>query len=129
MSDHAVTVSLESSGGSVTTASGTLQRFSPPQRALRAGVFLLLGLGGAAMLIPVPIIHLVGIPLMLVVGIVAAMKQLRASARLKPMRLACPACEAKNRIGGGFGYHTADAPMDLSCDSCRRGLTLRIAEQ
>lgn len=78
------------------------------------------------MLIPIPIIHLVGIPLMLLVGIFAAAKQMTAAARLKPMRLACPACEAKNRIGGGFGYHHPDEPIEMNCDSCRRGLILKL---
>ena len=129
MANEAVTVTLESGGGAVTTAPGILQRFTPPQRMMRAAFFLLLGVGGAALLIPVPIIHLVGIPLMLVVGIFAAVKQMTAAARLKPMRLACPACEVKNRIGGGFGYRHPDEPIEMNCDSCRRGLILRFVKQ
>ncbi|MES2123580.1 MAG: hypothetical protein V4503_02710 [Gemmatimonadota bacterium] len=129
MANEPVTVTLESGGGAVSTAPGILQRFTPAQRAMRAGVFLLLGLAGAAMLIPIPIIHLVGIPLMLLVGIVAAVRQLRAAARLKPMRLACPACDVKNRIGGGFGYRQPDEPIEMNCDSCRRGLILKVTSR
>lgn len=128
MPTTAVTVTLTSSGGTVTTAPGTLQRFTPVQRFVRAVIILLVGIGAAALLIPVPIIHLLGIPLVLLVSIVAAGRQSVTAARLLPLRLACPSCGAKNSVGGGLGYRNATEPIEISCDSCRRGLTLRWDE-
>lgn len=129
MPERTVTVTLESSGGTVTSAAGVLHHFTPAERVLRAALLLLLGVAAAATLIPIPIIHLIGIPLALVVGLLTAGRQLAASARLMPMRLACPNCGAMNRVGGGLGYRNAVAPMDIHCDSCRRGLTLRFSER
>jgi hypothetical protein len=128
MPHFAVTVVLESAGGSVTTAAGTLQRFTPAQRIFRAVIILCLGIGAAALLIPIPIIHLIGIPLVLLLSLVSAGRQLRVVARLNTIRISCPSCGAMNSVGGWHGYQSATDPIELNCDSCRRGLTLRLRE-
>lgn len=129
MPTQTVTVTLESWGGTVTTAPGILQRFTPVQRVTRAGVILLIGIGAAALLIPIPIIHMVGIPVALLAALVMAGRQLTIASRLQPLRLPCPNCGALNRLGGGLGYRRAMDPIDLNCDSCRRGLTLTFRER
>lgn len=121
-----VTVTLTSPDGPVSTATGTLRHFTLVERVLRASVTLLVGIAVAALLIPIPIIHLIGIPLALLGGIGLAARQLLTTVRLAPLRLPCPKCAAENRVGGGFGYRSATAPIEHRCDSCRRGLTLRV---
>jgi hypothetical protein len=79
----------------------------------------------ASTLIPIPIVHLLGIPILLVTGVILAVRQVSMAGRLRPLRLACPKCGVPNRVGGGLGYRTAE-PRERMCDSCRRGLMLRI---
>lgn len=129
MQESVVQVELSSAGGKLSTAPGVLQHFSSADRAARAAGILLLGAAGAALLIPIPIIHLVGIPLLLLIGLITATRQLTLAGRLKPVRLPCPNCGALNRVGGGLGVARPDAPLEINCDSCRRGLTLRALQQ
>ncbi|MGH7584400.1 MAG: hypothetical protein ACREL5_14360, partial [Gemmatimonadales bacterium] len=80
----------------------------------------------AAMLIPIPIVHLVGIPLMLIVGVVIAMRQFASAVRLRPVKIACPRCGGPNRVGGGLGYRSIADPIERSCEQCRRTLSLIV---
>ncbi|HEX3926585.1 MAG TPA: hypothetical protein VHW65_01190 [Gemmatimonadales bacterium] len=126
MPEYAVTVSLTAADLPPSTAQGILTEFSGPQRLKRAGKVLGISILLAATLIPVPLVHLIGIPLLLSVGIYLTIRQLGAAARLSPLQLPCPKCGAPNRVGGGLGYASADRPMDRLCESCRRPLVLRI---
>jgi hypothetical protein len=126
MPDRPVRVYLEGSSTDVTEADGWLTDFSLTQRVLRAGGVMLLALVMASLLIPVPIVHLLGIPLVLVTGIAVAVRQATSVARLRPLKMACPKCGRPNRIGGGLGYRSVAEPMERTCDSCRRILTVRI---
>ncbi|HEY3933346.1 MAG TPA: hypothetical protein VGL65_01880 [Gemmatimonadales bacterium] len=125
MPDRNVVVTLSAPGVDPVRAKGIFQEFSVGHRIRRAGVVMLVGLGVAASLIPIPIIHLLGIPLALIIGVVAAIRQLSMVGRLKPLRIACPKCGERNRVGGGLGYRSTD-PRERMCDSCRRALTLTI---
>lgn len=124
MPETVVRVELRSGGGAVVVADGTLQRFTTITRVARAAAILLIGTVAAALLIPIPIIHLIGIPLILLLTLVLAGRQLTLAGRLKPLRIGCPNCGAVNRVGGGLGLADPEAPRELNCDSCRRGLTL-----
>ena len=124
-----VTVELVAEGSEPTRQPGELTTFTPIERAIRAGVVLVGALLMAAALIPIPIIHLVGIPLVLVIGIAVALRQFRSVARLAPMRIPCPKCGEPNLVGGGLGYRTRTGPVDRNCESCRRPLQLRFAAQ
>lgn len=123
---RAVKVSLSTSDAPPTSVPGSLTVFHPPRRMLRAGVVMLIFVGMAALLIPVPIVHLIGIPLVLIVGMLVAFRTLRTVARLAPTHLACPKCGARNNVGGGLGYRTETGPIDRACESCRRPLELRF---
>lgn len=104
----------------------TVTVFSPAQRGRHAIVALVIGAVAAAALIPIPIIHLLGIPLVLVTSIVIAVKQLRVGARVGRVAVNCPKCAAPQAIGGGFGFASIDGPIPITCDSCRRMLTLTV---
>ncbi len=127
-SDRSITVTLAASADAVTRAPGRLTVFTTAQRMIRALTVVGVALVMAAMLIPVPIVHLVGIPLVLIIGIAVAVRQYRSVARLAPMRLACPRCGAENSLGGGLGYRSATGPIPRACESCRRPLELGFEE-
>lgn len=120
----AVTVTLTDHGKESINAPGKLDLYPPPRRALRAAVFFLISIGLAALLIPIPIVHLFGIPLMLVLGIVTAVRSLGRVAKLEPMHIPCPKCGARNNIGGGLGFKTETGPVEMNCQVCRRPLAL-----
>lgn len=121
-----VTLTLPS--GEATSASGVLREFSRADRAVRAlrsfGLSVLL----AALFIPIPIIHLLAIPFLLIGGAVVGIRQLVIVARLQPFRMPCPKCAGSNRVGGGLGVRNVAKPIERSCDECRRALRLMIAD-
>lgn len=129
MTERDVTVTLATGAGETTTAAGRLRLFNPGDRLRRALKTLGIGFLCAALLIPIPIIHLLGIPLAVVASIVISIRQFSSSARLDPLRMPCPKCNAVNRVGGGLGMRDPDVPVERNCDSCRRPLQLRIAER
>ncbi len=126
MPERTVTVRLASAGADPTIAPGRLQVFTPVDRLLRALAVVGAGVVLAVALLPFPIIHLVGPPVLVVVSLGLAVRQARARARLARLRLACPRCGAANVVGGGFGMRDADTPRPWQCESCRRVLTLTI---
>lgn len=121
-----VEVSLSAAGVAPIRATGELRLLSPGARAGRAAGIMLLSLALAAAIVPVPIIHLVGIPLILMAGLFTAIRQLRAVARLAPLRIGCPRCGATNTFGGGLGLRTTTGPIHRDCESCRRQLVIRF---
>ena len=125
MPDRQVAVSLEATGAEITRCHGLFADFTLARRARRAVIVLLGATGLAALFLPIPIIHLLAIPMILLGGIVTAIRQLSVVGRLAPLRMACPKCGVRNRVGGGLGVRSV-APKSRVCESCRRELILRI---
>ncbi len=125
MVDGQVIVSLEATGGEVTRCNGLFTTFAMPHRARRSVIVFVASTGLAVLFLPIPIIHLLAIPMILVAGIVLAIRQLSIVGRLAPLRMACPRCDVLNRVGGGLGVRSM-APTGRVCESCRRKLILRI---
>lgn len=123
---YAANVTLSSSDGAMATLDSWVRIYTPMERVYRAGLLMIVCIGLAASLIPIPIIHLLGIPLVLITGLVLALKQLRAVARLRPLQIHCPKCDAVNRVGGGIGMRSLAQPTEWTCEGCRRVLTLRV---
>jgi hypothetical protein len=121
-----VTVELRAEGCDPVCREGELTTFALGKRGLRAGTVLIGAMLLAGAIIPIPIVHLVGIPLILGIGIAVAVRQFRSVARLAPMRMPCPKCGADNLMGGGLGYRSATGPINRNCESCRRPLALRF---
>jgi hypothetical protein len=127
MAERPVTVTL-ASGGEQSSGPGQLAEIS---RGTRIGRALGFGLGSivtAAVFLPIPIIHLLAPPAILITGGVLATRQFRATARLLPMRRPCPKCGAMTSLGGGIGIRHPEQPLEVRCGDCRRGLTRTIAE-
>jgi hypothetical protein len=129
VTERDVTVTLATGAGETTTATGRLKLFNPGDRLRRALTTLGIGFLCAALLIPIPIIHLLGIPLAIVASIVISIRQFSSAARLDPLRMPCPKCNAINRVGGGLGIRHPELPVERNCDSCRRPLQLRITDR
>ena len=119
-----VEIVVEASDSEPVRAAGEMRVLGPGARVVRAAAILLLAVGLSAALIPVPVVHLVGIPLMLIAGVAAAVRQLRSVALLDPVRFPCPRCGARNSIGGGLGLATSTGPIQRDCESCRRQLQI-----
>lgn len=124
-----VQLTLSAAGAEPVHAEGELTVLSTGARLIRAMGIMGVALVLAAMIIPIPIVHLVGIPLILIVGVVVAARQLRSVATLAPIRMVCPRCGANNSLGGGLGLRTATGPLEVNCQSCRRLLELRFVPQ
>jgi hypothetical protein len=124
--ERAVTVVLASADGGEVRGEGVVREIANSARILRAAGFFFGSVLLAAALIPIPIIHFIGPPGLLVAGCVMALRQLRAVAQLAPLRLACPKCGTVNRVGGGVGLSHPERPFAVTCESCRRGLTVTI---
>lgn len=128
MPERPVTVVLATHGPEPVRAEGVFDEFTVAQRVKRSVVILGVAILLAATLIPIPIVHLLGIPLLLAVGVILSIRQLSMVGRLQPLRIACPKCGELNRVGGGLGYSSI-TPRERMCDSCRRGLTLSMEWQ
>ena len=125
MPERRVTVSLAAPGSDAVRAAGVFDEFTRVQRLKRGVVVLLVAILLAATLIPIPIVHLLGIPLLLIGGGILAVRQVSMVGRLRPLRIACPKCHEPNRVGGGLGYANLE-PRPRMCESCRRELTLSL---
>ena len=119
-----VEIVVSASGVEPVRAAGEMRVLTKGARVGRAVGILVVAIALSAALIPIPIVHLVGIPLMLIAGIAAAVRQLRSVALLDPVRFNCPRCGAGNAIGGGLGLPTATGPIHRDCESCRRPLEI-----
>ena len=126
MPEFHVRVCLEASDAEPACVEGTLIEFTLAQRVKRASIVFGTAVVLSATLIPVPLVHLIGIPLLLVTGSVLAAMQLGAAVRLQPMRIPCPKCGTVNRIGSASGRQHLDGAIERMCESCRRPLTMRV---
>ena len=123
-----VEIVVSASGVEPVRAVGEMRVLSTSARVGRAVGILVVALGLSAALIPIPIVHLVGIPLMVIAGIATAVRQVRSVALLDPVRFNCPRCGAGNAIGGGLGLATATGPIHRDCESCRRPLEISFVQ-
>ncbi len=125
MPDRAVTISLDAPGVASTHVAGVFDEFTPARRIGRSvGIFFIMLLVALPVAF-VPIVHLIGVPLLIITGIVLAVLQLTYAGRLRVAHVPCPKCGGLNRIGGGLGRRSL-APAERNCEHCRRLLTLRI---
>ncbi len=129
MPDPNVTVTLTAADGRESAAPGVLAEIPAGTRfrrvAITAGVAILL----SAAMIPIPIVHFIGVPLVLIGGIAAAVWQGKQVATLERVEIPCPCCGAVNRVGGGPGYPSTRGPFSHPCTNCRLQLTLRFTPE
>ncbi len=117
-----LTVSTET--GATGPVVGRLVTYPQGLRILVATIWLLVGFGGAAALIVVPIVHLFstwGLPL---AGILGALNTLKTAKRVSHVTGQCPACKGKLLLAGG----RAVFPLRDACEHCSRPLILNLAD-
>ena len=114
---------LQAETGAQTEGTATIEHFSTPLRWVRATIFLVGGVGLAAALIVVPILHLITTWALPLAGLIACVSVLRTRARLADIQGRCPGCEASFSHNGG----RAVFPMRIDCPNCRRPISIAPA--
>ncbi len=92
-------------------------------RVGKAAMTLLGSLVLAALFLPIPLMHLAGIPIVLA-GIFFAARSLRGSTVLRAAHGTCPACGEETSLFVGFGGTPYRLPLTTSCEHCARELIL-----
>ena len=93
------------------------------QRLREAGMFLLIGVVAGGLFLLVPLIHLMGV-FILLGAIVFAVKRLRRSEVIVGAGGTCPGCGREGRFYIGFGRRAFGLPAAASCKACGLALTL-----
>ncbi|NNG17088.1 MAG: hypothetical protein HKM89_11470 [Gemmatimonadales bacterium] len=93
------------------------------RRVLRGVTPVLLALIGALVLLPVPLMHLAGIPL-LGLGLYFGFRNARACEVFRSASGTCPSCNSHTDLFVGFGRPPFELPVKTSCASCGRNLML-----
>jgi len=115
-----LTISTEA--GATNPAVGRLVVYPQGLRILVALIWLLLGFGGAASLVIVPIVHLFTTWALPLAGVLGAYNTLKTHARISHVTGQCPACHGKLLLAGG----RAIFPFQESCEHCARPLILTV---
>jgi predicted RNA-binding Zn-ribbon protein involved in translation (DUF1610 family) len=110
--------------GDPTDARVSLRRFTHRERAVRAAKMTLAWFVAAALVAVVPIIHLVGIPLAVLAGVVFGVRQYGVTETLQSVEAPCPKCGTAQRFFAGFGVGSPRLPMTLTCEACGKELRL-----
>jgi hypothetical protein len=113
-----------SAGHPPTIALVVFREIGPGERAKRAGLAVLAGLVVSVLVIPIPIVHLVGIPLAVLGGLGAAVRLAGVRSTLRSVHGTCPRCEFQQSFFVGIGLFGYRLPMTLSCENCGRELRL-----
>lgn len=101
----------------------TIQELEPRDRLKRAATFFGGGLLAALILLPIPIVHFVGVPGALVVGSGLALWQLTRRQRVDAAEGACPYCAVTQRFFIGMG--APRFPLEVSCCNCLQPLWIQ----
>ena len=93
------------------------------RRLLRGLSPVILAMIGAVLLLPVPLMHLAGIPL-LALGFYFGFRNARAREVFRSASGTCPRCDRQTDLFVGFGRPPFKLPVKTSCSFCGRNLTL-----
>ena len=111
---------LHSETGATSEALGRYTEYPASMRFLTALIWLGIGFGGAALLIVVPVVHLISTWLLPLVAVLGAFSALRTPSRVSHVTGRCPVCQGKLLLAGG----RAEFPVRDSCEHCGRPLTI-----
>jgi ribosomal protein S27AE len=121
-------VEVQASGVPPTAGQLVVEHPSRGRRVREAGLMVLGGALLAVVLLPVPIIHLVGVGLFLTI-LVLAVRRVRAPAVIRSAHGTCPKCGAEGAFFVGFGRKQLRLPISTSCGRCAYPLTLARPDQ
>lgn len=111
---------LRAETGQTSDAKGRYTVYPFSMRVLAALLWLAIGFGGAAVLVVVPVVHLISTWLFPLVAVLGAFNALRTPRRVSHVTGRCPVCQGKLLLAGG----RADFPVRDSCEHCGRPLTI-----
>jgi hypothetical protein len=110
--------------GISTPVRAMLRHYSVAERLGRSartlGAFLLI----AVVVAFIPIVHVFGIPLALLAGIVLSVQQFRVSTTIRSAHATCPKCGTEQKFYVGTGLGGLKLPVAVSCDDCRKDLEI-----
>jgi hypothetical protein len=123
-SEQVRALSLKGFGAPATPAAVTTSRLSLRQRLLRGGRVFGLGLASALLMLPIPIIHLIGPPIAILLGLGLGIRRLGEGEIFVSAEGSCPFCHTSQPLGlAGSRFRL---PCDLICSSCRQPLRLEV---
>jgi len=105
-----------------TRAQVTTRQLTLGGRLARAGKVFGLALLAALIMLPIPLIHIAGPPLAILIGLVLGVLRLGQSEIILSAQAECPFCHTDQRLGlAGTQFKL---PRDLICRNCRQPLQL-----
>jgi hypothetical protein len=123
--ETARTLALKGFGVPATAVAVLTRRLALSQRLARAGRAFGMALAAALIMLPIPIIHIIGPPAAIVIGLVLAIRRLGEGEIFVSAEGPCPFCQESQRLGlAGSRYRV---PCTLSCSSCRQPLQLQAS--
>lgn len=121
-SDQLRTLSLKGFGAPANPATAVTRHLSIRQRLGRGSKALGLALVAVVVMLPIPIIHIVGPPFALLLGLGVGIRRLGQGEIFISAEGTCPFCQTTQRLGlAGSRFRV---PCNLICNSCRRPLQL-----
>ena len=112
---------LRAFGAKATAARVELNVLTPTDRLKRAATILGVSLIAATIALPIPLVHFVFVPGVLLAGIVLSIVRLRQAEIFRSASGPCPYCATEQRftVMGRFRL-----PKKLHCEACHRQLVL-----
>ena len=121
-SDEDRTLSLKGFGVPATQVSAVTRRLALRPRLARGGAAFGAGLLAALLMLPIPIVHIIGPPLALLIGLGFGFRRLGEDEVFVSAEGSCPFCHTTQSLGlQGSGFHL---PRSLICNACRQPLHL-----
>lgn len=124
MEIRSLNLPLRAYGAKPTAARVELDVLTPTDRLKRAATILGISLVAAMIALPIPLVHFVFVPGVLVAGIVLSIVRLRQGEIFRSASGPCPYCatEQSFTVMGRFRL-----PKKLHCEACHRQLVLEGA--
>jgi len=120
--EEARSLALKGFGVPATEVAALTRQLTFQERLARAGRAFGLALLAALIMLPIPIIHIIGPPAALVIGLVLAVRRLGEGEIFVSAEGSCPFCHERQRLGlAGSRFRV---PCTLTCTSCRQPLQL-----
>ena len=116
------TMRLRGFGVPPTAVAAVTRHLGPKDRIARAGRAFGLALLAALIMLPIPIIHIIGPPLAIIIGIVLGFRRLGEGEIFVSAEGSCPFCHQQQYLG--LAQSRYRVPRNITCNSCRQPLEL-----